>query len=128
MDHHTRGKKTARLTALFGVLSLTTGCATIMTGTTESVSINSDPLGARVELSNGMTCVTPCTVEVAKKDSLQVTLRKDGCNTHTTALIPTLSGTGVILYGFFMRGIHLLRNNHKVLNVDRPHEGSRRGL
>lgn len=81
-----------------------TGCATIMTGTTESVSINTDPIGAKVEFSNGSTCMTPCNIEVKKKESLQVTIRKDGCRPHTTALIPVLSGSGVILGGLIDYG------------------------
>ena len=81
-----------------------TGCATIMTGTTESVSINTDPIGAKVELSNGSTCLTPCNISVPKKGTIQVTIRKDGCRTHTTALIPTLSGTGVVLGGLIDYG------------------------
>ena len=104
MDHRIRRKNAARLAALFSVLSLTTGCATLITGTTEAVSINTDPVGARVELSNGSTCMTPCNIEVPKKGTLQVTLRKDGCRTHTTALIPTLSGSGVILGGLIDYG------------------------
>ena len=84
---------------LASALMFLISCATIMTGTTESVSINTDPLGAKVELSNGSTCITPCNVEVKKKGSIQVTIRKDGCRTYTTALIPTISGTGIVLGG-----------------------------
>ena len=86
--------------ALIGMI----GCATITTGTTESVSINTDPIGAKVELSNGSTCSTPCNISVPKKGTIQVTIRKDGCRTHTTALIPTLSGTGVVLGGLIDYG------------------------
>ena len=86
---------------LGGALS---GCATLLTGTTESVSINTDPLGAKVELSNGSTCVTPCNIAVPKKGTLQVTLRKEGCRTYTTALIPTISGTGIVLGGLIDYG------------------------
>ncbi len=87
--------------ALLGSLP---SCATIMTGTTEIVSINSDPPGAKVEFSSGQSCQTPCNVEVKKKGSIQVTLRMEGCRVHTTALIPTISGSGAILGGIIDYG------------------------
>ena len=83
---------------------LLTSCATMLTGTSELVSINTDPIGAKVEFSNGTTCRTPCTVSVKKKGTLGVTIRKEGCRTHTTALIPTISGSGAILGGIIDYG------------------------
>ena len=96
-------QRLGRLTAPVALLWMT-GCVTIMTGTTEAISINTDPIGATVELSNGSTCATPCIISVPKKDTLQVTIRKAGCRTYTTALVPTLSGSvafwgGLIDYG-----------------------------
>ncbi len=37
MDHHTRGKRTAKLAALFSVLSLMTGCATITNDPSQAI-------------------------------------------------------------------------------------------
>ena len=50
------------------------GCGT----TRETLFINSDPTGARVTLSNGMTGATPCTFLVPLKGETVVTIKKDG--------------------------------------------------
>ena len=50
------------------------GCRT----TKETLYINSDPTGARVTLSNGMTGATPCTFVVPQKEKTVVTIEKDG--------------------------------------------------
>ena len=86
--------------ALAGALVLgLSGCATAIRGTTQQISINSQPVGANVTLSSGQTCVTPCALEVKRKDSLQITLEKDGCQPQTTTLVPSLAGAGVIMGG-----------------------------
>ena len=46
--------------------------------TKETLYINSDPTGARVTLSNGMTGATPCTFVVPLKEKTVVTIEKDG--------------------------------------------------
>ena len=73
-------------------------------GTTQTVSINSDPDGATVTLSNGNTCLTPCVIEVQRKNTLQLTLQREGCRRHTTAMVPTLAGAGAILGGLIDYG------------------------
>ncbi|MFQ3169548.1 MAG: hypothetical protein ACI8QI_002119 [Limisphaerales bacterium] len=50
------------------------GCGT----TKEILFINSDPTGARVTLSNGMTGATPCSFVVPLKGETVVTIEKDG--------------------------------------------------
>ena len=93
-------KKTRFALALAGALALgLSGCATAIRGTTQQISINSQPVGASVTLSNGQTCVTPCSLEVKRKNSLQVTVEKEGCQPQTTALVPSLAGGGVLLGG-----------------------------
>ena len=81
-----------------------TGCATMIRGTEQEVFINSEPEGAEVTISNGMQCVTPCRLKAQRKESLQITIRKEGCNTITTAMIPTLAGAGAILGGLIDYG------------------------
>jgi hypothetical protein len=75
------------------------GCATMIRGTTQQVSINSEPTGAKVTLSNGNSCSTPCNIEAERKNTLQLTITREGCNTHTTAMVPTLAGAGAMLGG-----------------------------
>ncbi len=80
------------------------GCATMIRGTEQEIFINSEPEGAEVTLSNGQQCVTPCRLKAQRKESLQITVRKEGCNTITTAMVPTLAGAGVILGGLIDYG------------------------
>ena len=44
------------------------------TGTTEMISVNTDPPGAAVTFSHGGTCITPCNQEVKKKRAFKATL------------------------------------------------------
>ena len=73
-------------------------------GTTQQISINSDPDGAKVTLSNGQSCTTPCNIEAERNNSLQVTIEKEGCRRQTTAMVPTLAGAGAVLGGIIDYG------------------------
>ena len=73
-------------------------------GTTQQVSINSTPIGADVSISNGTSCVTPCTIEAERKNSLQITITKNGYHTHTSSLVPSLAGAGAMLGGMIDYG------------------------
>lgn len=55
------------------------GCATMIRGTEQQVSINTIPVGAQVQLSNGMSCVSPCTLAVPRNQSLTMTITREGC-------------------------------------------------
>ena len=68
------------------------------------ISVNTDPPGATVTFSPGGTCITPCNQEVKKKEAIHLTIRKDECRTHTTSMISTISGSGVILGGYIDYG------------------------
>lgn len=78
---------------LTGVLFLS-GCATITRGTTEALVINSSPPGAEVQLSNGMRCKTPCTVEVKRKKDLVLTFEKEGYESHQMTVVSEVAGSG----------------------------------
>jgi hypothetical protein len=71
------------------------GCATMIRGTTQQVSIDTDPPGATLTTSTGQSCTSPCPFEAERKNMLQVTIDKVGCNTYTAAMIPTLARAGV---------------------------------
>lgn len=90
--------------ALICLTLLLTNCATMFRGTTQQVSINTTPTGADVNISNGSSCVTPCTIEAERKNTLQVTIAKNGYHTHTTSLVPSLAGAGAMLGGIIDYG------------------------
>ena len=70
------------------------GCATVLRGTKDSVRIESDPPGATVILSNGMTGVTPVTLDLPRKTHYQVEFRKEGYKTQYYTIGPMLSKAG----------------------------------
>ena len=54
------------------------GCATVIRGTTNQVQIVSEPSGADARTSLGHACVTPCTLQVSRKDEFSVVFAKPG--------------------------------------------------
>ncbi len=91
-----------KLFALAAVAALgvaLSGCATIIRGTEQQVSVNTNPIGAQIQFSNGQSCTSPCTIKTKRDQSLQIDISKPGCATQTATMVPTLSGGGVILGG-----------------------------
>jgi len=71
-------RKTAVSLCLVLLLAIPSGCATLTRGTTEAYQVISDPSGAKVTLSTGETCTTPCTLEKKRGDTFAVKIEKDG--------------------------------------------------
>jgi len=65
------------LLSVVGV-SLVFGSATLISGTTQSVSFNSEPEGAAVLVDGVKKCKTPCTLSLKRGGSESVTFKKDG--------------------------------------------------
>ena len=93
------------LVAMLAV-GIATGCASITRGTDDVLVIDSDPQGAEVSLSNGMSCTsTPCSFTLPRKSDIGVTVRKDGCDsvesnvTHKTASSGAAGVAGNVLLG-----------------------------
>jgi len=62
--------------AAAAMVSFCASCATVTRGTTEQIQIVSDPSGAEARTSMGFVCVTPCTLQVGRKDEFTVTVSK----------------------------------------------------
>ena len=75
-------------------LGLTSGCATVTRGTTDTLVINSDPVGAEVKLSNGMSGKTPATFTLPRKDNVVVKVEKAGYEPVEVTVTPQVSGAG----------------------------------
>jgi hypothetical protein len=75
-------------------MSLFSGCATITRGTTEQLTVVSQPAGASVRLSSGLTGVTPATFTVPRKGDLMVTITKEGYEPTTVTVSTHLAGAG----------------------------------
>ena len=110
---------TTAITLVISALFLS-GCATMIRGTEQQVSVNTSPVGADVQFSNGQSCKSPCTITTKRDQSLQITLTKEGCQTHSASMIPQLSGGGVLLGGIVDYGtgaVYDLQPNPLTVNL-----------
>jgi hypothetical protein len=67
-----------RIVLALALAALCGGCATVVRGTTDEVGFNSTPSGAEVHTSNGLGCITPCTLTIKKNEEFVATFQKDG--------------------------------------------------
>lgn len=82
------------LVAIVGAILTLSGCATVTRGTEEALVIESEPSGAQVKLSNGMTGTTPTSFKVKRKDNLIVTVSKQGYETASINVTSQVAGAG----------------------------------
>ncbi|MGH9457168.1 MAG: PEGA domain-containing protein [Thermoanaerobaculia bacterium] len=84
-------------------LGLATGCATITRGTTDLLVVESEPAGAEVRLSTGLTGTTPCTFRVSRKGGFVVKITKPGYETVEVQVSSKPAGaagtTGTVILG-----------------------------
>ena len=89
-------------TALFGLFH---GCTTVTRGTNDVLVVESDPAGATVSLSNGMTGKTPTTFKLPRKHPLVVKIEKEGYEALEVNVTPrTVSAGGVGMAGNVILG------------------------
>ena len=81
---------------LFAALAASTlaGCATVTRGLSDQVQINSDPPGAKVQTSMSHQCMTPCTLNVQRKDEFNVVISKPGFEPQTVFIGTRVAGSG----------------------------------
>jgi hypothetical protein len=81
---------------LIGLVAISlAGCATVTRGTTDKVQVLSEPAGALVTTSIGVTCpATPCTIEVPRKAEFVVTVAKPGYRNAVVEVKTKLLGSG----------------------------------
>ncbi|MFZ9839772.1 MAG: PEGA domain-containing protein [Opitutaceae bacterium] len=73
-------------------VSLCTGCATIVKGTTQEVPVSSEPAGARVSVDGSAAGTTPTTVTLSRKANHMVTIEKDGYQLESVAITKSMGG------------------------------------
>ncbi len=62
-------KSQLMFSALVGMALALSACATAVRGTTDEVKFTSDPEGATMTTSFGKTCITPCSMEIARNQA-----------------------------------------------------------
>lgn len=71
------------------------GCATVTRGTTDQITINSEPAGAEAKSSLGHACAsTPCTWEVSRKSEFIVSFAKSGYEDTQVPVQTRIAGAG----------------------------------
>lgn len=83
-----------RFFAIGALAFLSAGCATITRGTTEVLIIETTPSGADVELSTGVRCKSPCSLEMKRKNSVVVDITKDGYEPTRVNVLSQVAGAG----------------------------------
>lgn len=91
---------------LAGAFSLTS-CATIFTGTSDAITFNSSPEGAKVYEAGVEKCTTPCTYKVSRSLSQKtVELRKEGYENKVVGLDSKFNSVSILnLFGLLGWGI-----------------------
>ena len=97
----------AILRCLFPVALGCTGCATLLSGTSQKIPVSSTPIGAEVTVNDKLVGQTPLVLDLRRKDPTIITLKAEGHRPHTTILnrkrsawfwlIPTIYGIPLLL-------------------------------
>ena len=93
---------------LFAALFCFPGCATIVSGTTQKVSVTSQPSGAKVTADGKMTAITPTEFTLERKTGHILEFSKEGYKNATVLLKQSMNGMGfgnVLLGGIIGIGV-----------------------
>ncbi len=93
--------KKVTVLALAGVSFGLGGCATVLNGTDVDYSMDSRPASASATLISGQTCVTPCEIELRRKEDTRVDIALPGYKPVYVLVQSKLAGStfGNILLG-----------------------------
>ena len=86
---------------LITLVILTTSCASIVSGTTTKIAINSQPVGAKIKSNGIIIGETPTTIEISNKVTGAIAIEKQGYKTSYIPLKKSLNGWlwGNIVFG-----------------------------
>jgi hypothetical protein len=85
-----------RIGSLAAACVLLSACATVTRGTRQTFKIDSTPTEAKVELSIGETCITPCVLKLKRRPGFSATFTKDGYETQTVKVDSEIHGGGAV--------------------------------
>lgn len=100
-------------------VTLTTGCATIVKGTTQVIPVSSEPTGARVSVDGSASGTTPTSVTLSRKSNHMVTIEKDGYQSESVAITKSMSAAvagNIIAGGFIGWGVDAVSGAQYNLN------------
>ena len=108
------GAKTPTLVWLCTVIIVGSGCATIMNGRTQAVTVSSEPPGAHIFMGSQLLGVTPARLELTRRDDhIALRFEKDGFVGQEIQVKRSVSGwiagNGVALNPYQCQGLDSLR-------------------
>jgi hypothetical protein len=83
-----------RLMCVLILAALCGGCATVTRGTENTIGFDSRPSQAEVRTSNGLGCVTPCSIVVKRNEEFIATFSKPGYRSQQVEVKTQLAGAG----------------------------------
>lgn len=82
----------ASILLLSGVCILSSGCASIIHGTTQELSLSSNPSGARVQADGNQMGETPTKVTLKRKTDHVLVFNKEGYEQEQRTVMHVVSG------------------------------------
>ena len=90
--------RTLRRFMLAGLITGLAGCGSLTRSYLQDLTIETEPPGATVALSNGRICLSPCTIRVERVAGLTARVSKPGCRDAIRDLPSTFPEGGTALF------------------------------
>ena len=87
--------KTISVLLALSLMWTTTGCATIVHGNRQTVTINSEPAGASVKI-DGLKGKTPFSASLARNNDYVASIKKEGYKEEQVQITKSFSGLSII--------------------------------
>jgi hypothetical protein len=94
----------ATIVSLIAIITLSTGCASILKGSKSSVDVHSNPPGAEIYINGARVGTAPLQLEMASDKSYKLEVRKAGHMTRTYILESEV-GVGWVILDVFAGGL-----------------------
>ena len=88
-------------------VTVSTGCAQIVRGSSAVVAVQSNPPGAYVQSSTGMACNSPCAVVIPRRSPASMTISLDGYQPTSVQFLSQFN-IGWFLLDFILTGPFVL--------------------
>lgn len=82
-------------------LSLSTGCATILRGSTQTIPVHTTPAAVQISVPSGMIYTTPTTLELERGEEYVLEFTKEGYESSRIAITKHISGGYILLDALF---------------------------
>lgn len=118
-------------TLLFSIVAalVLSSCATVLTGTYNKVSFNSNPEGAKIYKDGVEMCVTPCTVPIRKQyNKTNIEFKLDGYKTRIITLnkrfdvVSILNLTNPLFWGVDVIGGAIVQYDTRAYYIELDYE------